>query len=145
MLSKLSYNHMKLVRFFASIFLLLVYALEIFAKEYLPKTLVNILVIIALLLYIASIMLFLSQRNAKKVVMDELSQQNETKAAQFTYLMLTIAIFGGILFTKLTDENVSLSYDVLFCVLIAVSAVNDGYYLYLEQKGYSNAAADDED
>ena len=136
---------MKLVRFFASIFLLLVYALEIFAKEYLPKTLVNILVIIALLLYIASIMLFLSQRNAKKVVMDELSQQNETKAAQFTYLMLTIAIFGGILFTKLTDENVSLSYDVLFCVLIAVSAVNDGYYLYLEQKGYSNAAADDED
>ena len=106
MLSKLSYNHMKLVRFFASIFLLLVYALEIFAKEYLPKTLVNILVIIALLLYIASIMLFLTQRNAKKVVMDELSQQNETKAAQFTYLMLTIAFFGGILFTKLSDDNV---------------------------------------
>jgi len=146
MLNELSYNRMKWYRFTASIFLICVYILDFAAKPYLPKTLLNSLVIIALIFYIVSIFLFIGgQKKSKKVILDELTKHNEAKAAQFTYLLLTFAVFLGILLTRLTDKNITLSYEVLFCVLIAISAVNDGYYLYLEGRGGQDADTDDED
>lgn len=146
MFNKLSYNQIKLFRFVTSIVLICAYGLNLAAKPYLPKTLLIILLTVAVIFYIVSnFMFFGGQRKSIKVMMDELTKQNEAKAAQLTYLLLTIAVFGGIMLTYLTDENITLSYEVLFCVLIAISVVNDGCYLYLEGRGGKNAGTDDED
>ncbi|UOO38483.1 hypothetical protein IZU99_04315 [Oscillospiraceae bacterium CM] len=146
MFSKISYNRIKLIRFVASVFLIITYVLDFVAKSYLPKTLLYDLVMIALLFYIVSIFLFIAgQLKSKIVVTDELSKENETKAAQYTYLVLTIAVFAGIVLTRLTDKNITLSSEVLFCMIIAISAFNDGCYLYLEGRGGKGANIDDED
>ncbi len=145
MFNKLSYNQKKLFRFIASISLICVYVLDIAAKPYIPKTL-KILIIVAVIFYIVSNFIFIGgQRKSIKVMMDELTKQNEAKAAQFTYLLLTAAVFVGIMLTNLTDKNITMSCEFLFCVLIAISAVNDGYYLYLEGRGGKDADADNED
>lgn len=146
MLNKLSYNQIKLFRFVASIVLICVYLLDIAAKTYLPKTLLIILVTIAVIFYIVSNYLFIGgQRKNKKVIMDELTTQNEAKAARLTQLLLTIAVFAGIMLTYLTDKNITLNYEVLFCILIAISTVSDGCYLYLEGRVGKDADTDDED
>lgn len=145
MLRKIRYNQVKLFRFIASIFLFCIYMLDIGAKCYLPKTLLNIFIVLGLVFYSASIILFIAvQFYGKNIMMDEMSSKNEARASQFSNLWLTTAIFVALLFAFFSDKSITLSFNALFCVMLAISAVSDGCYLYFEKRIDKDANTDDE-
>ena len=145
MLQKICYNQVKLLRFIASIFLFCIYMLDIVAKSYLPETLLNILIVLGLIFYSLSIILFVVvQFYSKNIMMDEMSSKNEARASQFTNLWLTTAIFVALLFAFFAGKRITLSFNALFCVMLAISAANDGCYLYFEKRIDKNANTDDE-
>lgn len=146
MLNKISYNQKKIFRFVSSIVLFCVSVLDIAAESYLPDTLLIILKLTGTVFFVVSNFIFIvGQRDNEKVMMDELTRQNEARAAQLFQLLLTIVVSIGIMFTCFTDEKITLSNDVLFCIFIFFSIANDGFYLYLEGKGGKNADFDYED
>jgi len=138
----MNYNQMKLMEFISALILVIALGTDIAAKAYLPAILLDTIVIITMLFYCISSSLFSRKRkNSSKVLIDELSKENEAKAEQFTFQVIRLAIFIGIVFTKLTQDNISLNYDVLFCAFFVIIAIGDGYYLFLEKKGFANDEA----
>lgn len=146
MLKNVNYNQLKLFRFIASIVVLCVYIGSFLAEQIIPALLMELLFVVSLLVFIVSIVSFaVAQRRNKKVMQDELTIFHEKKATEFTFGVLAFSIFAGIIYTQLTDSDVVLRYEVLVCMLVAIFAVSDGYYLFLERKGGNDADVDYED
>lgn len=146
MSKSISYNRLKVYELFTSVFLIVVYSLETAELFPLPGRMMQVVVMVAMLLYIAAMVFSaVKTRAAKTVMLDELARKNEWKAAQFTTLMMALAAFAGFVYTKLAQDTVSLSYEVLFMLLIAIIALKNGAYLFLERRGAASATDENED
>ena len=145
MLKSLTYNKLKKYQFVSAMVLVFTYLVILTLSQHLPWGVVAVLQSVSLILYSATLALHYYAFQKKAIVTDELSRENERKAAEFTFFATAVFLLGLMLIGFFATVEFVISVDLVFCAFIALLGFKDGYYLYLERKGDSYAGIDNED
>ena len=143
-MKSISFNRIKKLQFTASVFLFFAFILRLTLSQYLPWHLADILVMVGLTLHIFTMVLDLQTVSRKKVLTDELSRMNESKATEFTFTVGTVALMITLFIVLFITDTITVRIDLVLCLFVALLCIKNGYYLFLERVGVDNAGTDDE-
>lgn len=145
MLKSISYNKLKKYQLITSIIILSIYLVKITLSQYIPNVFLVVLMGVGLVLYTGSSVVGIHVSiKRKSALTDEMSRANESKAAEYTFIMTSFALLAILFSTYIITWEIVISFDLVFSVYIALQCVKDGYYLYLERVGYPDARVNDE-
>ena len=140
----LSYNRIKAIQLFASLFLILAYIPTVFKISFIPESVASIISISAMLGYIFAITLGMGTMRSKKIVDDELSKANNAEASNIAISAITVLLMITSLVTQyLVKIELELTFELVFCIVLLISVLRDSFYFYLEKRGDGDAGAED--
>jgi len=142
MLKSLTYNKQKKYQLILTLVTLSLFVISFALSQHLSWGLIISMRFAGLALY--TIVLIFDFRK-KGIITDELSRANESKAMTFTFFVTSFSIITMMIVTIFFEIEITLSFDILFCIFLFLFCIKDGFYLYFEREGNDYAGSDNED
>ena len=142
-MKKMSYNKTKALQLSASFFLLIACIPIAFKMTFLPDAVFNIISSAAMLFYVFAICFGMGSIKSKRAMTDELSQANDAAASNVAVSVITAILLIIGLLSKFFKFELTLNFEMVWCIVLLISVLRDGFYLYLESRGQKNAGNED--
>lgn len=142
---KLSYNQMHLVSLISgTVFVLLSVTAMLLYKENEPTPLIIMKLLAQFITLITMLFVSWEQRSTPSYA-DEMAIDHNKRASELTLRLILLIIVTLSLVTQINKLEITISSDLLICIVFAVYAIHDAYYLYLEKEGAKDADIDNKD
>ena len=149
MLKNLTYSCFKAIRLVISLIVLTLYViLLVFPDLDLSRTIIYCSIIFFISIYLLLTIFIMYTRKSSKYkyfIEDELTRENDGRAAEFTIACYGLAIITlSLVANSILGINLEFSSELALSAYMALVALNDGLYLYFEWSGMKDAGTDDD-